>query len=451
MSEIEEDLVEALSLVFLQDEQIEGLDEDLVAYISGMLAGKVSEEEDGVTDMAEILEEVLDPFLESVQCPEHLVQKAQEVVSDVLLKTVAVAEPTATDSKTTRKLTQGVVSMSSDLGAAAAAHEDDANRFLWGTSTGVKPMANDLIEAHSDKISAKDKRKSRKADAEKSRKLLSSTGDEDIDAAGGGLVCMNFRSVTGNAAADKARDVQVRNVTLSLDNGTVLLDSGELKFSYQRRYGLIGENGVGKSTLLRAIAKEDGVEGFPKHLRVLHVRQEVPSHLADDLTVIKAVLESDVERNFLLGEEKEILARLENDGDTGADEGLSIQEKRKKLTEQVGDMKAMNADLKRLDDIYSRLQALSSDSAESRVSMILSGLQFTPAMQVAPIASLSGGWRMRVALAAALFIAPDLLMLDEPTNHLGKLWLEEVCFFVSNYWSRLTVYPFHRIAQILKL
>jgi len=165
--------------------------------------------------------------------------------------------------------------------------------------------------------------------------------------------------------------------------------------------------------LLKAIAKEDGIEGFPKHLRVLHVRQEVPSNLAVGITVIRAVLESDVERNMLIQQEKEIVARLENG--TDASEGLTLEEKRKRIAGN-DDMKEVSGDLMKLDEIYARLQLLSSDAAESRAAMILSGLQFTPEMQNSPISSLSGGWRMRVALAAALFIAPDLLMLDEPTS-----------------------------------
>jgi ATP-binding cassette, subfamily F, member 3 len=168
--------------------------------------------------------------------------------------------------------------------------------------------------------------------------------------------------------------------------------------------------------LLKAIAN-GGIDGFPTHLRILHVRQEVPSHFSDAITVLNAVLQSDVERNLLLDREKELQRKLEqgsssNGATDGEDANLSLEEKRKKLsTRNAADMKTLETDLKELDDIYARLQVLSADSAEARAAMILSGLQFTVAMQQGPVSALSGGWRMRVALAAALFIEPDLLML----------------------------------------
>jgi ATP-binding cassette, subfamily F, member 3 len=173
----------------------------------------------------------------------------------------------------------------------------------------------------------------------------------------------------------------------------------------------------GKSTLLKAIAN-GGVDGFPTHLRILHVRQEVPAHFSDAITVLNAVLQSDIERNMLLDRGKELQLKLESGSSSNngnlemEDANLSLEEKRKNLASRnAADMKTLEADLKELDTIYARLQVLSADSAEARAAMILSGLQFTVAMQQGPVSALSGGWRMRVALAAALFIEPDILML----------------------------------------
>jgi ATP-binding cassette, subfamily F, member 3 len=127
------------------------------------------------------------------------------------------------------------------------------------------------------------------------------------------------------------------------------------------------------------------------------------------MTVLTAVLNSDVELNLLMQREKEIVAKLEQEGEA-LPLNLSVEERRKKLNESAA-KSGMESDLKELDGIYARLQVLSADSTEARASMILAGLQFSPGMQQSPLSALSGGWKMRVALATALFIEPDILML----------------------------------------
>ena len=160
------------------------------------------------------------------------------------------------------------------------------------------------------------------------------------------------------------------------------------------------------------------VENMPCHHRILHVRQEILAS-GGDISVLRAVIDADVKRNTLIEEEKKLLQRLKGDG-VKTDDGVSVKAKLDKLKalrkDYVNDADAtFNTDIKRLDKVYERLQILGADAAKSRAGMILTGLQlFTPSMQNGPTSALSGGWRMRVALAAALFIESDLLMLDEP-------------------------------------
>ena len=350
MIDAEEKLSEALSKVILKDE-VEGLDEDLVSYIAGMLHSSVVENEIDLDTLDESIGEVMVPFLESVQCPDNLVEEARKQVLAVLQGVLGSKSNHSLSSSSTgiRKLNQGMVSLSSDLEQTAV--EDETTRFLWGAENGVKAMANTLIDAQKDKSSAKEKRKIRKVEASSAREALSSQNDRNIDEDDGdNLIKMNFRTMDYSQGADRKMDVQVRNVMVSLPNGNVLLDQGEIKWTAGRRYGLIGENGVGKSTLLKAIARGD-VEGFPQHLRVLHVRQEVPSHLSQDLTVKDAVLKADLERTMLMEKGKELLKKLDQAGDTSSsDEGLSLAEKRKKL-EARGGLKELAADLKALDEV----------------------------------------------------------------------------------------------------
>ncbi|MDB5418467.1 MAG: transporter, ATP-binding protein [Phenylobacterium sp.] len=180
--------------------------------------------------------------------------------------------------------------------------------------------------------------------------------------------------------------------------GRRFLDHATVSLPRDAKVGLVGRNGVGKSTLFKLILGQltqgDGDIGLPRDARIGSVDQE---HPATPVPLLETVLAADVERAALLDE-------LET------------------------------AEPERLGEIYARLIDIDADRAPSRAAEILAGLGFTNADLTRPMAEFSGGWRMRVALAASLFAEPDLLLLDEPTNYLdleGALWLE----------ARLRKYP----------
>lgn len=248
----EEQLTEALSKVLLKEDiEIDGLDEDLVAYMAGLLSSKIEEDEgDDDATPESAVDEVLVPFLESVACPEQVTAKAKTAMIELLVSsaqstTSATQDDNMDDAGPTRKLKQGLVNMASTLSNPGSEADEDANRYLWGTSTGVKPSANQIIDAHTDKTSAKDKRK-RRQELEQSRRALDAANQSEDDKRPTTLVNMSAAAFKNRDSKSKQKDVQVRNVNVSLDNGTILLDGGDIKFAYQRRYGLIGENGVGK-------------------------------------------------------------------------------------------------------------------------------------------------------------------------------------------------------------
>ena len=191
--------------------------------------------------------------------------------------------------------------------------------------------------------------------------------------------------------------LNLNGITVRL-GGRTIIDDATAKLPPRGRIGLIGRNGAGKSTLVRVIAgmleADSGSVTMPRGSRLGYIAQEAPG---GDSTPFETVLAADTERAALTIESEAC------------------------------------HDPHRLAEIHERLIAIEAHSAPARAARILVGLGFDEEAQHRPLESFSGGWRMRVALAALLFSQPDLLLLDEPSNHLdleAVLWLED---FLRSY------------------
>ncbi|MEM8749710.1 MAG: ATP-binding cassette domain-containing protein [Pseudomonadota bacterium] len=191
--------------------------------------------------------------------------------------------------------------------------------------------------------------------------------------------------------------LKINDLTFRMQ-GRLLLENTSLHVPMGARVGFVGRNGTGKTTLFKLItgeyAPESGSLELRRGMRIGQVAQEAPG---TEKSLLETVLEADTERTALLAE-----------AETATDPT-------------------------RIADIHTRLSDIEAHSAEARAGAILHGLGFDAEAQARPCSDFSGGWRMRVALAAVLFSEPDLLLLDEPTNYLdleGTLWLEN---YVARY------------------
>ncbi|XP_037302819.1 ATP-binding cassette sub-family F member 1 [Manduca sexta] len=254
----------------------------------------------------------------------------------------------------------------------------------------------ELQEPAEKKMSHKEKKKLKKQqEYEKQMEMMTKKGGQghsDLDA--NFTVSQAQKSAGQMAALENAVDIKVENFSISAKGKDLFLNAN-LLIANGRRYGLVGPNGHGKTTLLRHLAQR--AFPLPPHIDILLCEQEVT---ANDLSAVDTILEADVKRTELLKECKELEAEIEKGN-------LSKQE--------------------RLNEVYAELKAIGADSAEPRARRILAGLGFSKEMQDRATKNFSGGWRMRVSLARALYIEPTLLLLDEPTNHLdlnAVIWLD---------------------------
>ncbi|GBP56523.1 ATP-binding cassette sub-family F member 1 [Eumeta japonica] len=246
------------------------------------------------------------------------------------------------------------------------------------------------------KLSHKEKKKLKKQqEYEKQMEMMTKKGGQghsDLDA--NFTVSQAQKSAGQMAALENAVDIKVENFSISAKGKDLFLNAN-LLIANGRRYGLVGPNGHGKTTLLRHLAQR--AFPIPPHIDILLCEQEVT---ASDMSAVETLLASDVKRTELLEECKVLEDEIEqgNIGKQG-----------------------------RLNEVYAELKAIGADSAEPRARRILAGLGFNREMQNRATKNFSGGWRMRVSLARALYIEPTLLLLDEPTNHLdlnAVIWLD---------------------------
>ncbi|OAY75819.1 ABC transporter F family member 1 [Ananas comosus] len=211
-------------------------------------------------------------------------------------------------------------------------------------------------------------------------------------AEGFGSIELSDRTCTGVLASHPlSRDIHIESLSLTFHGHDLIVDS-ELELNYGRRYGLLGLNGCGKSTLLTAIGCRE--LPIPEHMDIYHLTREIE---ASDMPALQAVISCDEERLRLEKEAERLVAEEDGGGEA-------------------------------LDRVYERLEAIDASTAEKRAAEILYGLGFSKQMQAKKTRDFSGGWRMRIALARALFMNPTILLLDEPTNHLDLeacVWLEE--------------------------
>ncbi|KAJ1265319.1 hypothetical protein BS78_08G067900 [Paspalum vaginatum] len=223
----------------------------------------------------------------------------------------------------------------------------------------------------------------------------SSSSSAAAEKAANGVAALKLsdRTCTGVLASHPlSRDIHIESLSLTFHGHDLIVDS-ELELNYGRRYGLLGLNGCGKSTLLTAIGCRE--LPIPDHMDIYHLSHEIE---ASDMSALQAVVNCDEER-VKLEKEAEILSAQDDGGGEA------------------------------LERVYERLDAMDASTAEKRAAEILFGLGFTKQMQAKKTKDFSGGWRMRIALARALFMNPTILLLDEPTNHLDLeacVWLEEM-------------------------
>ncbi|EWC44001.1 putative ABC transporter ATP-binding protein C29A3.09c [Drechslerella stenobrocha 248] len=398
---------------------IPGLDNVLTEYCVGFLKYAINSELPEADDELQNAVAAVTAILQSAAMdtpPESIAATVDSMVKR-LMPAEGLTKRSA-GASTNRKLEQ-TINMASRSGVSGtmnlvASVDLEATAFRKVESRVDKKK----LEKAERKIKAKQDKKLHKNVEYEASKLISTTTDtksyEEF------YMLVNPLQL-GNASAGKSKDIKVENVDVQISGKRILTDT-TLTLAYGRRYGLVGQNGIGKSTLLRALSKRE--LNVPTHISILHVEQEITG---DDTPALQAVLDADVWRKHLLAEQdrlNNLLTELENTP-LAQQNRPDLQSK-----EELGSL---------LSDVHEKLAEMESDKAESRAASILFGLGFSAETQQFATRTFSGGWRMRLALARALFCKPDLLLLDEPSNMLDVPSIVFLSEYLQGYPSTVLV------------
>ena len=407
-------------------ELLKGLDEDTLEYVAGGLL----DDEDGTVLEKDDLVDFVAPMLEEMCGGDEDAARAKaESLWDRLTAGSAAAPPApvaAPEKRAPISLGGGPISAleAKTLAEAAAAREAHAApEVLYDHDVGGTTSAAAEKDA---------------ARAAARRALLAETAAAEAAELASELEAACERAarmrIDGDATGSRLAAIELGPFQLpNPGGGADLLDDAVLTLAPGHRYGLIGRNGKGKSTLLKFIASRR-VGGLAADVSVHYVTQEVTlTDAQEDALPAEVVLQADVERRLLLADVAEMEAQEALD-DKASEENSKISPEE------------AEARRKRLAAAHERLLAMDAEGAPSRASALLRNLGFSDALASRKMRALSGGWRVRVALAAALFAKPDVLLLDEPTNHLSVaavLWLARELRVSKTWRTRAVVVVSH--------
>ncbi|NXB86284.1 ABCF3 protein, partial [Vidua chalybeata] len=365
------------------------LDGELFAYVTGILHGSGADFE-SVDELEEAVGELLREVSQDTKDDGAIREICQRLFNTLQL-----------DEGQAQRCSQVLLDAPIQLSQITDGYGDTSADLLPGLL--LKRGQTSMVNAK--KLEKAEARLKAKQDKRLERDSLKSSGPVVLEEASASQASSKKETRMESSGKNKSYDVRIENFDVSFGE-RVLLTGADLNLAFGRRYGLVGRNGLGKTTLLKMIASQS--LRIPSHISILHVEQEVAG---DETPALQSVLECDTTRESLLREERDLTAKISS----GRGEG----------TEGA-----------RLSEIYAKLEEIEADKAPARASVILAGLGFNAKMQQQTTKEFSGGWRMRLALARALFArlpSPSLLtsvpfpLPSEPTNMLDVraiLWLE---------------------------